>query len=160
MRAQVPSGIAMLKSVGTRAFPLAGTFVSVALHKYEYPSTIRFNHMFSFMKQQKIVDYFNLDRSQPAERGEALEGKTAFSESFFTLRSNEGFSEIAASETPFWPNLGIFSKGSLISGGLLLSRSECAIVRAKCKAHGDEMGMVVSAKNWVLECEKYNMGCV
>ena len=32
MRAYVPSGIPMLKSVGTRAFPLAGTLASVALH--------------------------------------------------------------------------------------------------------------------------------
>lgn len=32
IRAYVPSGIAILRSVGTSAFPLAGTLTSVALH--------------------------------------------------------------------------------------------------------------------------------
>ncbi|CAL0315682.1 unnamed protein product [Lupinus luteus] len=47
----------MLRSVATSAFPLAGTFVATAL-----------------------------ERSYPAEKGEAREGKTAFAESFLTRR--------------------------------------------------------------------------
>lgn len=34
-RAYVPSGTAMLKSVGTKALPLAGTLVSNALHFFK-----------------------------------------------------------------------------------------------------------------------------
>ena len=52
MRAYVPSGIPMLKSVGTRAFPLAGTLVSVALHvtfkkNYETDFLLRYSNKVS-----------------------------------------------------------------------------------------------------------------
>lgn len=86
---------------------------------------------------------FYLERSYPADRGEALEGKMAFSESFFTLSRERRF-EGGPLEKPFCWSFGTFGEGSLISGPAF-AISCGAIFGEERRKYG--MGLAMGRKN-------------
>lgn len=92
----------MLRSVGISAFPRAGTTASAALKKWKTICQISTTHTHTHAQARArthreggegercgVWEY--LERSYPAERTDAREGKTAFEESFLTLSKGESF---------------------------------------------------------------------